>query len=71
MKDNYLAHIGVLFVGVSVLAYFFSYFRYNTPLQLVIVGLGSVYYIVWGILHHAARERLTTLIVLEYVLVGS
>lgn len=71
MKDNYLAHLGILFVGLLITAFFFNYFAFSKVAQIIIVGLGCIYYVVWGIIHHAVRNRLNRLITLEYILVSS
>ena len=71
MKDNYLVHLGILFVGMLIAAFFFHYFSFSTVAQIIIAALGCIYYVVWGIIHHAVRNRLNKLIALEYILVGS
>ena len=71
MKDKYLTHLGILFIGVLIVAFFFNYFKFNTTAQIIVAGVGCVYYIVWGVSHHAVRNRLSRLITLEYILVGS
>lgn len=71
MKDNFLIHFGILVLGLLVASYFFVYFMANSTAQAVVAGLGCIYYIGWGIIHHAVRGRLTKLIALEYILVGS
>jgi len=68
-KDN--LHYLVLLLGVSVLAFFFVFFKHNTPIQTLIALLGCIYYVLWGIMHHALKGRLLRIIVLEYTLVGS
>ncbi len=71
MKDNYLIHLGILFVGILIAALFFNYFWFDPTAQIIISALGCIYYVVWGIIHHAVRNRLSKLIVLEYILVGT
>lgn len=71
MKDRYLAHLGILFGGVLIAAFFFHYFKFNSNAQIIVAAAGCVYYVGWGIIHHGVRNRLTRLITLEYVLVGS
>lgn len=71
MRDKFTLHLFYLFVGVATSAFFIFYFKYNTAIQLASALLGCIYYIVWGIMHHASTERLNRLIVLEYVLFGS
>jgi len=70
-KDKYTLHLFILFVGLSIIAWLFTFFRFNTVAQTVLAFLGSIYYIVWGVFHHAAKKRIDKLIVLEYILVGS
>lgn len=71
LKDKYTLHLFVLFVGLSVIAWLFVYFKFNIVAQTVLAFLGSIYYIVWGMFHHAASKRIDKMIVLEYILVGS
>ncbi|OGC47215.1 hypothetical protein A2886_01035 [candidate division WWE3 bacterium RIFCSPHIGHO2_01_FULL_42_13] len=71
MKDKYLLHFAILLFGILVSAFFFVYFRFNSTAQAVVAGMGCIYYIGWGIIHHAVRGRLSRLIALEYILVGS
>jgi hypothetical protein len=46
------------------------YFKFDKPAQLVFGMLGCIYYTVWGIIHHALKERLSASVVLEYILFG-
>ena len=71
MKENFLAHFAILLAGLLISAFFFVYFRFNATAQVVVTALGCIYYVGWGIIHHAVRGRLTRLIALEYVLMGS
>lgn len=71
MKDKYLIHLGTLFAGILTASFFFNYFKFNTSAQIIVAAAGCVYYVGWGIIHHAVRNRLDRLITLEYVLVGS
>lgn len=71
MKDNFVVHFGILITGILIAAYFFVFFKFNTFAQTIVVGLSCIYYVSWGIIHHALKSRLNSLIVLEYMLVGS
>ena len=70
MKDRFVLDIFILLVGAVTTTFFLFFFRYNSTAQLITSLLGCIYYVVWGIMHHAARDRLSALIVLEYILVG-
>ncbi len=67
-KTSYLTHYIILFLGMLILGLFFFLFRYNTPIQIFIGFIGCTFYAVWGILNQAMEERVTKLVVAEYVL---
>ena len=67
---NYV-HYLILIIGIFVFSLLFIYFRYNVSAQIIVAAMGSSYYILWGIFHHAVLERLTDFIALEYALIGS
>ena len=71
MKDRYTLHFFILFLGVFAASVFFYLFKYNLFAQTIIAFSGCMFYIMWGIMHHAVRDRLTKLVAIEYVLVGS
>ena len=70
-NEKHVLHYLVLIVGLVVTALVFFMFRYNTSLQSSIAGAGSLFYILWGIIHHALEKRLNKLVILEYFLLGS
>ena len=70
MKNDHVLHYLILLLGLSVSAFFFVYFKFVPSSQLLALGIGSLYYCLWGIVHHALERRLTTLIALEYTLFG-
>ena len=45
----------------------FVHFRYQPHLQILLGLLGCVIYALWGIFHHAGEDRITPLVVFEYV----
>ena len=59
MRDKFSLHLFYLFIGLASSAFFIFYFKYNETIQLVSALLGCIYYVVWGIMHHAARERVS------------
>ncbi|MFZ2664278.1 MAG: hypothetical protein WAX66_02865 [Patescibacteria group bacterium] len=69
MKEHLIEYI-VLFVGMVVFIIFLTTYRFDKDALLIISGVGSIFYILWGILHHILRKRLTRMIVYEYVLFG-
>jgi hypothetical protein len=46
-------------------------FRYNRTAELFVGGFGALFYIAWGIIHHALEDRLSKEVVMEYVLFGT
>jgi hypothetical protein len=73
MMENIKEHIIEYMVLVVALVGFICLlvlFRFNKSALLGVSGLGSVFYILWGIIHHALRGRLTRSIAYEYILFG-
>lgn len=60
----------VLLVGLVVFFLLLILFRYEVFALKLVAMLGSLFYVVWGIIHHAASERLTLAILLEYVFIS-
>ena len=61
----------VLLVGLMVFFLLLIIFRYESFALKLIAMLGSLFYVAWGIIHHAADDRLTKSIVLEYMFISS
>ena len=57
----------ILFLGLLTFFILLVVFRYEAFALRMVALLGSLFYIVWGIIHHAADDRLTLNVVLEYV----
>jgi hypothetical protein len=68
--ETHLAHYFILTTGLAMLGMLFILFRFNEGLQIFVGGVGCAFYILWGIFHHALEERVTKLVVLEYVSFG-
>lgn len=68
---KHLIHYLVLICGMFV--YLLLMFRFqNMPvLQTILAGVGSTFYMLWGIIHHRLEGRLNRLVALEYILFGS
>ena len=69
-EEYHLLHYLILFLGLAVFLICFRFFVYQENYQIIIAALGSMYYSVWGVLHHAYENRLTRFVVLEYVFIG-
>jgi hypothetical protein len=69
-KNLHLLHYLALYVGLSVILVLFIVFRHNYTTQLILAAVGSVYYMLWGIIHHVLEKRINRLLVLEYILFG-
>ena len=61
----------VLFVGIGITVFLLIFFKYDHTAQILVALLGCMYYVSWGIIHHALQERINKSIILEYVLVGT
>ncbi len=73
MMEDLKEHIieyAVLTVGMISFLFLLATYRFDKGALLVISLLGSIFYILWGVLHHLLRKKLTRMIVYEYVLFG-
>lgn len=43
----------------------------NKELQMIIFILTTIFYVIWGILHHLLNHDLSSKIVIEYILIGA
>lgn len=68
---EYAVEYLILFIAILVFLVLFITFRFDKRALMTISACGSVFYVGWGIIHQALRERLTKMIVLEYILFGS
>jgi len=71
MKDRFWAQIFILFIGLSIAMSLFIFFKYDPLAQALAALVGCIYYVSWGIIHHALQERISKEIILEYLLVGT
>lgn len=72
--DNNRRHLIEYFIFIILTVVFlllFILFRSNKELLKLVAGLLSSTYILWGIIHAALEERMTSLIVFEYALFGT
>ena len=69
-EDYHVWHYLVLVLGLVTFFSLLYIFSYSTPISLIISFFGSLFYVLWGIIHHALEKRVYKEIVLEYVLIG-
>lgn len=69
--EKHIVHYLILFIGLIFFGFGFVYFKHSKETELFITAATSVFYVLWGIIHHAVENRLTRFIALEYVLFGS
>lgn len=68
---RHIWHYGAL-LAVLILGFFLTMqTASDKTLQLTIVLITTLFYIIWGLLHHLIEHDLTARIVVEYVLIGS
>lgn len=61
-----------LLVTLILIGAGFYFFVFENPLsRFICVIVTTVFYFIWGILHHAVYERLSLKIFIEYLLIGS
>lgn len=63
----YISLVAILVLGFLLASISSSY----RELQVGIVALTTMFYVLWGILHHLINHDLSPKIVIEYVLIGS
>jgi hypothetical protein len=64
---HYISLFLIFAIGISGLLLFHS----DKKLQMAFVILIAIFYIIWGIVHHAINHSLNSKIVVEYILIGS
>ena len=69
IKEHRLEYF-ILMIGVFVFVVLISMFRFNRGALIILAGAGSLFYILWGIIHNALREKLTRIVAYEYILFG-
>lgn len=69
LKEHVIEYI-VLFAAVAAFLVLFVTLRFNKGDLLALSAFGSIFYILWGIIHHALREKLTRMVAYEYILFG-
>ena len=63
---DYLVLIALLLAGATI----YLYFHQDQVMQrIVALGMGLTY-VLWGIIHHHRADKVTTKVVLEYVLIA-
>lgn len=72
MQDlkEHIIEYAVLSVGMVSFLFLLTTYRFDKGALLIISTIGSLFYILWGILHHALRKKLTRMIIYEYILFG-
>ena len=69
-EHNHVLEYIILVTGLLSVLVIFYLFRYNSLVLLITSGIGSLFYVLWGIIHHAIEGRLDKLVFLEYFLIG-
>jgi len=70
MKQQNFLHAFILFCILGAGAWSFWNAGGNVMLQLIIGGVTTIAYVMWGIIHHIISGDLHKKVVIEYVLVG-
>ena len=69
IKENRVEYF-ILFVAILVFMFLVYRFRFNKEMLILLSGVGSALYVIWGVVHHLIRGKLTTNIAYEYILFG-
>ena len=70
LEDSHIIGYLVLVLGLGVFFILLSMFKNNSTVSLFISLGGSLFYVLWGIIHHAVERRLHKDIILEYIIIG-
>lgn len=70
IKERAIEYL-ILFVAIFVFLLLFFLFRFDKNALVIVSASGSVFYILWGIIHHVLRDRLNKSIFWEYIIFGS
>lgn len=70
MNRTILLHNLALLIGLLLASGIFMLVRYDPTYQFYSVVAGTLYYVLWGIVHHYLLDRVSLKAVLEYILVG-
>ena len=62
----YLSLTAILAVGVLLVAFF----KNQRSLQVAMVILISLFYVIWGVVHHAVEHSFSIKIMLEYIAIA-
>jgi len=74
IKNDIKTHVLEYLVLLTTAIFFvvlLAIFRGSQTKQLIIVGLFTIYYVVWGVIHHSRDQSLSLKIVLEYIFIGA
>lgn len=69
-KKHLWYYSGLLIVSLLALSLLWMT-AYDGALQMAVIVLMSLFYVVWGLLHHFMHHDLHIKIVLEYILIGA
>lgn len=66
----HVTHFGLLFLILLAGSYIFFLTNSNHSLQLAVGIVLTVFYVVWGLIHHSIQKDLHPKVVIEYILIG-
>lgn len=69
-KENHITYY-ISLILISLLIFILVSLASSKQLQMVIVVMGGIIYVGFGLLHHLINHDLTVKIVIEYVLIAS
>lgn len=71
MKHVHIMHYFVLCLILTGGIATFYYVRPNVSLQFIVGITTSVFYVMWGLIHHMINKDLHRKVVVEYLLIGT
>jgi len=66
----HLSHYIILVVILNIGLVSFFFFQFNPSYQMAVIFLTSIFYVLWGIIHHLLCGDLHIKIILEYILIA-
>lgn len=69
LKNDYLDYLALIAI-LSASLFGFIYFGSDRQLQMIMIGLGVFFYVLWGVVHHLVRHDFHLKILVEYVVIA-
>ena len=58
----------ILVVAIIIFMFFIYIYRFDKGALITLTGIGSLFYVLWGIIHHWIRNKITKSVIFEYII---